>query len=259
MQKRFANASEIEYTKRNGITYVCKIRDQVKYYMKKLMEHPLSSEEKTGKIKILLSVAVLLVLIVVAIPLFFFFRSGNLSSFLQASPALAPILFLFLQVAQIVIAFLPGGPIPLLGSAIFGTLPTILLCVAGSFIGTVIAYMLTQLFGTPLIRLFVKKQHFSRFSFLQNPKKAAWLVFFLFLCPGLPKDVLTYLLSFHRTIPPLRFSLLTTLARTPSLVLTVLLGDRLQAGDWKMALCFLLFFGICFLAGCFLKRRFRAH
>lgn len=98
-----------------------------------------------------------------------------------------------MQVIQIVVAFIPGGPIPMIGGAVFGMVPGILLSLAGSFLGTAIVYYLVQWIGRPLLNLFVKEEHLERFSFLKNRRKMERIVFLLFLCPGLPKDALTYI------------------------------------------------------------------
>ena len=60
------------------------------------------------------------------------------------------------------------------------------------------------------------------------------IVFLLFLCPGLPKDVLTYIVAFNKTIPPLPLFFLTTIARLPAMALTVKMGSSLWTGNWKM-------------------------
>ena len=116
---------------------------------------------------------------------------------IQSYGIFAPLLFVLLQVIQIVVAFIPGGPIPMIGGAVFGMVPGILLSLAGSFLGTAIVYYLVQWIGRPLLNLFVKEEHLERFSFLTNRRKMERIVFLLFLCPGLPKDALTYIVAFN--------------------------------------------------------------
>lgn len=153
---------------------------------------------------------------------------------IQSYGIFAPLLFVLLQVVQIVVAFIPGGPIPMIGGAVFGMVPGILLSLAGSFLGTAIVYYLVQWIGRPLLNLFVKEEHLERFSFLQNRRKMERIVFLLFLCPGLPKDALTYIVAFNKTIPPLPLFFLTTIARFPAMALTVKMGSSLWEGNWKM-------------------------
>ena len=51
----------------------------------------------------------------------------------------------------------------------------------------------------------------------------------LFLIPGTSKDLLVY-------IKPIRFILISSLARFPSVILSTLAGENLAIGDWKMSI-----------------------
>ncbi len=199
-------------------------------------------EKKRTRWSILLSAALLLLLLLVASILMIpvgklLLQEGGKEQIIekiQSFGIFAPLLFVLLQVVQIVIAFLPGGPVPMIGGAVFGTVPGILLSLAGSFLGTALVYYLVQWIGRPLLELFVKEEHLKRFSFLQNRRKMERIVFLLFLCPGLPKDALTYIVAFNKTIPPLPLFFLTTIARLPAMALTVKMGNSLWTGNWKM-------------------------
>lgn len=46
---------------------------------------------------------------------------------------LAPLIFVALQVIQVVIAVIPGGPFPVIGGMLFGEVGALALCLAGFF------------------------------------------------------------------------------------------------------------------------------
>lgn len=46
----------------------------------------------------------------------------------------APLLFVLLQVIQVVIAVIPGGPVPIIGGVLFGEWGALALCLAGFFL-----------------------------------------------------------------------------------------------------------------------------
>ena len=206
------------------------------------MSCPTKSPEASARRKMILSGVIFLVLVVAVtilmIPVMrLMIHEGGkeqLIEKIQSYGIFAPLLFVLLQVIQIVVAFIPGGPIPMIGGAVFGMVPGILLSLAGSFLGTAIVYYLVQWIGRPLLNLFVKEEHLERFSFLKNRRKMERIVFLLFLCPGLPKDALTYIVAFNKTIPPLPLFFLTTIARFPAMALTVKMGSSLWEGNWKM-------------------------
>ena len=202
---------------------------------------PVRTEKKRTRRSILLSAGLLLIVLLIASILMIpigklMLQEGGkeqLIARIQSFGIFAPLLFVLLQVVQIVIAFIPGGPIPMIGGAVFGTLPGILLSLAGSFLGTALVYYLVQWIGRPLLELFVKEEQLKRFAFLQNRRKMERIVFLLFLCPGLPKDALTYIVAFNKTIPPLPLFFLTTIARLPAMALTVKMGSSIWTGNWK--------------------------
>ena len=55
----------------------------------------------------------------------------------------------------------------------------------------------------------------------------------LFLIPGTPKDLLVYIAGLL-PIKPLRFVLISTFARLPSVISSTIAGDQLISGDIKM-------------------------
>lgn len=177
---------------------------------------------------------------------------------MQTFGIFAPILFVLLQVAQVVIAVIPGGPVPIIGGLLFGEGIGLLLSMVGFFFGTVIVYYLVQKFGRPIVSLFVSEDKMQKYAYLATEKKLEVLVFALFLLPGLPKDALTYIVSFNTKIKPMRLFVLTTLARLPSAALSVFLGGSICKGRYWLAVCFLfamLLLGIC---GYFIKKKWDA-
>ena len=61
------------------------------------------------------------------------------------------------------------------------------------------------------------------------------MMLILFLIPGTPKDLLVYVAGLL-PIKPIKFILISTFARFPSVITSTLAGDRLAIGDWKMSI-----------------------
>src|SRR5699024_8231913 len=68
-----------------------------------------------------------------------------------------------------------------------------------------------------------------------NPKKIEFIMMILFLIPGTPKDLLVYIAGLL-PIKPLRFILISTFARLPSVISSTFAGSNLVVGDWKMSI-----------------------
>lgn len=159
---------------------------------------------------------------------------------MQSFGIFAPLLFVLLQVLQVVVAVIPGGPVPIIG---------------GILLGTVLVYYLVQWIGRPLVDRFVPESHFKKFDFLLEGKRTELLIFLVFLLPGLPKDALTYLVSFNPRIKPLYLFILTTLGRTPATVLTVFMGKSLWEGNFTLAIVLAAIIVVLAVAGIFIKRK----
>ena len=69
----------------------------------------------------------------------------------------------------------------------------------------------------------------------QNPKKIEMIMLILFLIPGTPKDLLVYV-SGLLPIKPLKFILISTFARFPSIITSTLAGEQLALGNWQMSI-----------------------
>lgn len=114
--------------------------------------------------------------------------------FLDSLGPLAFIGFIFLQIAQVVVAPIPGEVTGLLGGYLYGPALGVILSTFGLTIGSYIAFALSRNFGRPFVEKFVDAATMKRYDYLLH-HKGAFLVFLLFLIPGIPKDYLCYILG----------------------------------------------------------------
>lgn len=177
----------------------------------------------------------------------------QLALFIQKAGIFAPFVFVLLMALQVVIAVIPGGPLEITAGVLFGGWLGTLLTVTGAFLGALTVYCLVRKFGKPLVNLFVSEEKFQKFSFLQNEEKLEFWVFILFLIPGIPKDLLTYIIPLTK-INGKYFLLLSTLARFPALTASVLMGDSLSDGKYQLCLLIALIGALAAFAGFWLKK-----
>lgn len=146
-----------------------------------------------------------------------------------------PIVFILAEIAQIVLAFIPGGPVEIIGGALFEPIKALIFCEIGIFFATIIVYNLVKKFGKPIVNMFVSEEKFQKFKFLHDEKKLELVVFIFLMIPGTPKDVITYIASLT-DIKAFRFYVLAAVARIPALTLCVLFGDSLQKRNYGLAI-----------------------
>lgn len=221
-----------------------------------------SSKKKTVSVKNVITGVVILVLFIgISVAFLPFAKTlmteegqASVLEFVDSLGVFGYLIFFVFQVLQIVIAVIPGGPIPLIGGMLFGEWVTLFLSSAGCFVGTVIVYYLVQLAGKPIVNLFVSDEQLRSYRFMQNTKRIEIIVFLVFLCPGLPKDALTYIVSLT-PIKPMRLFVLTSVGRLPSMILTIWLGGGIWDKDIKLIIILAVGMVLAAVIGFFIKRK----
>lgn len=172
------------------------------------------------------------------------------------------LLLLVIQYIQIVIAFIPGGPIQIAAGALYGVWGGLTVCIGGTILATATVFYLVSRFGHSVISLFVEEKEISEYKFLKDEKKLERLVLFLFFIPGTPKDALTYLFSLTG-MDMSRFMVLSTVARTPAMLTSLLAGGSIVKGNWLRAgIMFVIMTaisGLGYLLQRFLRKRVKAR
>ena len=162
------------------------------------------------------------------------------------------LILLGLQVLQVVIAFIPGEPMELLAGALCGALGGTVLCLTGTVLASGCIFALSRRYGRRLLALlgFGEKQ-VAQWKWLQRDEqseKADLVIFLVFLIPGTPKDMLTYVVGMTR-VSLKRFLCLSTLARVPSVLSSTLIGSSVIQGEGETALILMLITGLLGILG----------
>lgn len=137
------------------------------------------------------------------------------------------LLLLLIQILQVVIAIIPGEPIEIIAGIMYGTFGGLALCLLGILIATVSIYYIVRKLGQKKLAIIYEKEENNKFAFLFKKENITYLVFILFLIPGTPKDVLTYICPFTK-IKPITYFLIAVFARIPSVISSTMLGDNLM-------------------------------
>ena len=138
-----------------------------------------------------------------------------------------------LEVAQILLVVLPGEPLEILAGMCFGTiLGTVFIMLTVCFTTTVI-FLLVRRFGRAYVEEFFRKDKLDKIEnskFFKDQKNIEIIMTILFIVPGTPKDLLVYLGGLL-PIKPVRFILISTFARFPSVITSTLMGASLLNGS----------------------------
>lgn len=156
------------------------------------------------------------------------------------------LLLLGLQVLQILLVVLPGEPFEVLAGMCYGAWGGCLFITASVFITTTIIFFTVRKLGHKYLYNFFKKEKVDKImksKILNNPRNLDIILFILFFLPATPKDLLVYIGGLL-PIKPLRFIMISTFVRFPSVITSTMVGANISNGNWKMSL---LIYGITFV------------
>jgi len=177
------------------------------------------------------------IVIFVLVSFFIMYLVNRLVSDFEADPRLfrdwidgfgvfGPIVFVGMVVLQVVFAIVPGEPFEIGAGYAFGIIDGLFLSVLGFVIGSIIIFLLVRKFGDGIVEVFFSTQKTERLKAMLDNKNSRKVLFVLFLIPGTPKDLITYVAA----LTPISFSdmiFLVSVARLPTLVTSVVVGDAL--------------------------------
>ncbi len=148
----------------------------------------------------------------------------------------APIIFIAIQALQVIISPIPGeitGPV---GGALFGTFRGVVYSTIGLTVGTLFCFWLGRVYGEPLVRPWLSEHHWNKVNFILEAEGAIFC-FIVYLIPGFPKDIVSYLFGIS-PIPFWVFALVSTLGRLPGTWVSSYVGAHVA--EHKFIYVFLL-------------------
>lgn len=137
----------------------------------------------------------------------------------------APLVFVGLQAAQVLVAPVPGEATGFIGGYLFGTLLGFIYSSIGLTIGSLFNFGIGRVLGERFVRRLLPAEKVGRIDRLVN-RQGIIALFFMFVVPGFPKDYLC--LALGLTAIPLKvFALLTGIGRMPGTLMLSLQGASL--------------------------------
>ncbi len=211
--------------------------------------------KKADVIKFIVLLAVLAIFIALIIAFFPFFLSLREESvrngwidWLKSLGFKGLLVSTGIQAIQVVLAVIPGEPVEIGMGFLYGTWGGLGICLLGIFIGSLIIFLLVKLLGVSFVKSLVGEEKMKKMKFLHNEKSLDTVVFILFLIPGTPKDMLTYFIPLT-PMKPVRFLILATFARIPSVITSTLVGASLGSNRWGLSILIFILTAIMGIIG----------
>ena len=162
------------------------------------------------------------------------FEEGGLDLLIQRMHEAGPVgvlILLGLQLLQVIVAFIPGEVVQVAAGMLYGPFGGTLVILCGVVIASTIVFQLVHLLGAPFVRSMVSDSFLGKFREFEKSGKLNIIVFILFLIPGLPKDVFTYIVGLT-DMKLGTFLLLSTLGRVPGVFVSSYAASSIMEGDY---------------------------
>jgi uncharacterized membrane protein YdjX (TVP38/TMEM64 family) len=178
---------------------------------------------------------VLFVPLVVAIGIFlivhfnvhsFFLDRERLSQLLTSYGPLSVVIFIALQIVQVIVSPLPGDVTGLIGGYLYGAFLGTVYSTIGLTLGSWLAFLLARKLGLPFVEKIIRPATIRKYDhFIEHQGRVISFIFFLI--PGFPKDTLCYILglSHMRTRD---FLVISTAGRLLGTIILSLQGSSLR-------------------------------
>lgn len=145
---------------------------------------------------------------------------------------LSSIAFILFTIIQVIIPPIPGQIAGLAGGYVFGIALGTFYSVIGLLIGTYIIIATSRKYGRPFIEKIVKKERLDNFN--KKFKKGGLLtLFFLFLIPIFPDDIISYLVGLTK-LKMKNLLIVATVARIPKYLAFNIIGSGLYVKNLKL-------------------------
>ncbi len=193
--------------------------------------------KKNYKYISLIAFAVAMILItIIAIPLIQSVKEPEeFKAFIEKFGGFGIVVIFFIQIAQIIVALIPGEVIEFTAGCMYGWFWGLILCLAGIAVGQALIFKMVKKFGKEFVEAAAGSKAMEKLKFLNDERKLKATVFLLFFVPGTPKDLLTYIAPFT-SIKLKDFIFLTLVARIPTVVSSTYAGDAFVQSDYRTLL-----------------------
>lgn len=213
----------------------------------------MSKKKKTTIIKVL--IFIIAISLFVGIIAYLFPVMKNLSTHegqiafkarIEESGVYGFLTLLGLQFAQIFLVILPGEPLEILAGMCYGAVGGTIFIFFSVALTTTLIFLLVRKYGRKFIEQSFDKKKIDKIEkskIFQNPKNIEFILAICFAITGAPKDILIYVGGLL-PIRPIRFILIATFCRFPSVISSTIVGEYFSEGNWKVSL---LIYGITFI------------
>jgi len=169
----------------------------------------------------------------------FVFDAQTLRTWIAGFGVFAPLVFIFLQATQVVVAPIPGQVVALVAGYLFGPVYGTIYSLTGVLIGSAVAFSLAKRYGRSFVERVIADEVIDRFDAFVERVGVPGLFAFVII-PGLPDDAICFLSGLTKW--RLRtFIAVIAVGRLPAYVITVYAGGQFAGGRFRTGIALVAF------------------
>jgi len=149
----------------------------------------------------IIKITILLLMIITGVFLFFYYdlytffiNRKQIVEFVNSFGPLSVLIFIGLQILQVLVAPIPGEVNGFIGGYLYGPVLGTLYSTIGLTIGSWLAFVLARWLGLPFVERVISPRIIQKYDYFME-HRGILITFILFVIPGFPKDALSYLIG----------------------------------------------------------------
>ena len=170
----------------------------------------------------------------------------------QAGPW-GPLIFIAMQIGQVLVAPVPGQLVGFAGGFLFGAFWGTVYTTIGAAIGFTLIFVLARKLGRPFVEYFVDKKLLAKFDYLAE-SKGTLVLFLIFLLPAFPDDIICYIAGLT-SIKIRTLVLISLLGRLPGNLLLSITGSGVAESNTQLVVIVLSILGVIGAVGVWQRKR----
>ena len=157
---------------------------------------------------------------------------NQIRQFISSFGSSAPLIFMLIQILQVLLAPVPGEATGFIGGYLFGAVPGFIYSSIGLTLGSWLNFTIGRFLGERYVRKLIPAHQFEKIDG-KIRRQGVIVLFIMFLFPGFPKDYLCLVLGLS-TLPVKIFVLLAGIGRIPGTFVLSLQGAFLYEENYVL-------------------------
>lgn len=169
----------------------------------------------------IISILILIIFTVYSIYLYkigMFSSLDNFRNFILSKGNLAPLAFMAVNIMQVALPIIPGGPVLIFGVVIFGSFWGFIYNYVSICFGCILVFTISKTFGKNIVIRIIGEQKYEKYHHKINDKSYEKFLFWSILLPLFPDDLICYI-SGLTDISIKKFSYIILLCKGPSIII----------------------------------------